>query len=244
MFFMSGAAGSVLGLLSALQSTSPSGQTGSATEGVDSNSNQSLFSLNTPTNATPTGSSGGGGWWSSPATMDALLSAQGQSGPDATGGASGSGASGIASIERFLSTPETQLGTASSADPPGATSDSVQGQGGHHHGHHGGIEQLLQSLDSQSGTSQTSTNADGSTTTTSTNADGSTTTTITNADGSTVTTTTPACSDSSASSGTSGATGTAGSSTASTGNLLERLIQQQAQIFGATTVGHTLSTTA
>ena len=233
MFFMSGAAGSVLGLLSALQSTSPSGQTGSATEGVDSNSNQSLFSLNTPTNATPTGSSGGGGWWSSPATMDALLSAQGQSGPDATGGASGSGASGIASIERFLSTPETQLGTASSADPPGATSDSVQGQGGHHHGHHGGIEQLLQSLDSQSGTSQTSTNADGSTTTT-----------ITNADGSTVTTTTPACSDSSASSGTSGATGTAGSSTASTGNLLERLIQQQAQIFGATTVGHTLSTTA
>jgi hypothetical protein len=222
MFFMSGAAGSVLGLLSALQSTSPSGQTGSATEGVDSNSNQSLFSLNTPTNATPTGSSGGGGWWSSPATMDALLSAQGQSGPDATGGASGSGASGIASIERFLSTPETQLGTASSADPPGATSDSVQGQGGHHHGHHGGIEQLLQSLDSQSGTSQTSTNADGST----------------------VTTTTPACSDSSASSGTSGATGTAGSSTASTGNLLERLIQQQAQVFGATPVGHTLSTTA
>jgi hypothetical protein len=243
MFFMSGAAGSVLGLLSALQSTSPSGQTGSATEGVDSNSNQSLFSLSAPTSTTPTGSSGGGGWWSSPATMDALLSAQGQSGPDAAGGASGSGVSGIASIERFLSTPETQLGAVSSADPSGATSDSVESQGGHHHGHHGGIEQLLQSLDSQSGTSQTSTNADGSTTTTITNADGSTTTTITNADGSTVTTTAPACSDSSAS-GTSGTTGTAGSSTASTGNLLERLIQQQAHIFGATTVGQTLSTTA
>jgi hypothetical protein len=162
--------------------------------------------------------------------MDALLSVQGQSGPDATGGASGSGVSGIASIERFLSTPETQLGAVSSADPPGATSEPVPGQGGHHHGHLGGIQQLLQSLDSQSGTNQTSTNADGSTTTT-----------ITYADGSTVTTTAPACSDCSAS---SGATGTAGSSTASTGNLLERLIQQQAHIFGAATVGQTLSTTA
>jgi hypothetical protein len=98
--------------------------------------------------------------------------------------------------------------------------------GGMYHHHHGADASDENSAASSSGDSPT---ADVGTTSVTTNADGSTTTTVTYADGSTVTTTAPAVTDTSR-----GSTGNVSNSagvppTARTNNVMETLIQMQAQ---------------
>jgi hypothetical protein len=97
-----------------------------------------------------------------------------------------------------------------------------QGQGGHHRHHHvgagGGGQNLLSLLAGANGSA---------TTQTTTNPNGTTTTSITYADGSTVSTTTAAPSGTAGSDVTSSS---AGGANVTGGNLLERLIQMQAQL--------------
>ena len=93
----------------------------------------------------------------------------------------------------------------------------------HHHMHAGGG----QSVNSSSSSSSSSSSADGTTTQSTTNPDGSTTTTVTYADGSSVVTTTPVAAQTG--SGTPG-TGASGQSNA---NLLQQLLQLQAQLVSA-----------
>jgi hypothetical protein len=106
------------------------------------------------------------------------------------------------------------------------TSAAEDSHAHHHHMHGagqggGGLADLLSSIDLTGATSQTATNADGSTSTT-----------ITYADGSTVTMTTPVSSSSdSSSSNSNGDSGS--SSSAKSNNLLERLIQMQAQLLAS-----------
>jgi hypothetical protein len=116
------------------------------------------------------------------------------------------------------------------------TSAAEDSHAHHHHMHGagpdqgGGLADLLSSTDLTGATSQTATNADGSTSTT-----------ITYADGSTVTMTTPASSSSDSSS--SNSNGNAGSSSSgSSNNLLERLIQMQAQLLAS--MANQISTSA
>ena len=126
--------------------------------------------------------------------------------------------------------PPSQPGADGSSDTGGATSDSqqTQGQSGHHHHHHhmdgangagGGGQspfQLLAAADN------------GATSQTSANANGSDTTTITFADGSTVSMTTAPPSGSSTS--TAATSPPAGGANVAGNNLLEQLIQMQAQL--------------
>lgn len=99
---------------------------------------------------------------------------------------------------------------------------------GHHH-HRGGGESQASASSGQNALDAllSSANASGATTQTASNSDGSTTTTISYADGSTVEMTTPAPATSD--SGTP-STGTSGPSSA---NLLEQLIQLQAQLLSS-----------
>jgi hypothetical protein len=180
--------------------------------------------------------------------MGTLLSAQGLSGVGATGstGSTGapSGSNLLGTIEQLLASIENQLGAGQASGAGDSDSDGVQGCGHHHHG--GGIEQLLRALDGRSGTdpSTASSGAGQSATTQNvTNVDGSTTTIITYADGSTVTMTSPTSLSGLDSSGAPAASGTPGSGSGPL-NPLERLIQQQAQMFAAVTAGQSLSTIA
>ena len=109
------------------------------------------------------------------------------------------------------------------ADPTGSQqAGASQGQGGHHHHHHmgaggSGSQSLLSLLAGTNGSATTQTTA---------NPNGTTTTSITYADGSTVSMT-------SAASGTSGSdatTSSAGGANVTGGNMIERLIQMQAQL--------------
>lgn len=250
MFFMAGAAASVLDFLGSMQSASGAKQNSAAGTAVP---NQSPFDIasaadggastgatsagatsagSTPAGATsapPNGSPGG--CWSCSETMSMLLEVQGQSNTGAAGGTGGTAGSDVlGTLEQLLATLENQLGAGQTATGADGSPDSVQGRhGGDHRG--GGIDQLLQALDSQSGTSRNVSNADGSTTTT-----------ITYADGSTVTMTSPASSSSNSSdpSGTSTASTSSGTGGGAV-NPLERLIQQQAQMFAAATAGQNLS---
>jgi hypothetical protein len=115
------------------------------------------------------------------------------------------------------------------------TSAAEQGHA-HHHMHGagqggGGLADLLSSTDLTGATSQTATNPDGSTSTT-----------ITYADGSTVTMTTPASSSSDSSSSNSNGNSGSSSSGSSNNNLLERLIQMQAQLLAS--MANQISTSA
>jgi len=110
---------------------------------------------------------------------------------------------------------------ASGADP--SSTQIGASQGGHHRHHHAGAggsggQNLLSLLTGTSGSSTTQTTA---------NPNGTTTTSITYADGSTVSTTSGAASGTAGSDATSSS---AGAANVSTGNLLERLIQMQAQL--------------
>jgi hypothetical protein len=108
-----------------------------------------------------------------------------------------------------------------SAQQPGATQSR---HGHHHHMHAGGNggQNLLSLLAGINGNA---------TTQTTTNPNGTTTTSITYADGSTVSTTTPAGGGMAGSDVTSAS---AGGANVTSGNLLERLIQMQAQLLAPT----------
>jgi hypothetical protein len=181
--------------------------------------------------------------------LSALFAAFNQQGPSATSSAAASSPSGN-TVPQFGSqmlqallalqqtsgsgsptqSPSSQPGADGSSDTGGATSDSqqTQGQSGHHHHHHhmdgangagGGGQspfQLLAAADN------------GATSQTSANANGSDTTTITFADGSTVSMTTAPPSGGSTSSTTTSQP--AGGANVAGNNLLEQLIQMQAQL--------------
>jgi hypothetical protein len=96
-----------------------------------------------------------------------------------------------------------------------------------HHAHGGGVH------GGQSADASSSSGTDGTTTQSTTNPDGSTTTTITYADGSSVEMTTPAVAQN------GGGTSDTGTGSQNNANLLEKLIQLQAQLVSA--AGSTLS---
>ena len=107
------------------------------------------------------------------------------------------------------------------ADTDAPQSDASQGQRGHHHHHMGaggsGGQNLLSLLSGASGSATSKTTA---------NPNGTSTTSITYADGSTVSMTTAA----SGTSGSDATTSSAGGANVTGGNMLERLIQMQAQL--------------
>ena len=117
---------------------------------------------------------------------------------------------------------------ASSTDPTQQAQAGQQAHHGHHH-HHGmggGGQNLLDALFSPSGaTSQTATNSNGSSTTTITYADGS----------SVALTSAPTSSTSASSSSASSDSSTAGTANVAGNNLIEQLIQMQAQLLNTTT---------
>ena len=244
MFMAAGVASSVASsALSYLQSLLAQGTSGAG--GTTADPLSTLLGDVSGSNDTSSGQDSASGTGPSTPTFDpgmmaALISLQGQ-GADGSQGPSSlfsqldTDGNGQISQSEF----ETVLGNdgidKSSADALFAKLDSngdgtisqselnqAQHAGGHHHHMHaggasgqGGASSLLSGAD-----------ASGATTQTTTNSDGSSTTTITYADGSTVEMTTPAASGDSGSSGT----GTNGSSNA---NLIERLIQMQAQLLNA-----------
>jgi hypothetical protein len=115
----------------------------------------------------------------------------------------------------------SQFANAVNDADPTSQSDASQGQRGHHHHHMGaggsGGQNLLSLL---SGASSSATSK------TTTNPNGTSTTSITYADGSTVSMTTAA----SGTSGSDATTSSAGGANVTGGNMLERLIQMQAQL--------------
>jgi hypothetical protein len=117
---------------------------------------------------------------------------------------------------------------------PGELAAATQSSGAHgHHHHHAGFAGQAQPGQSDPLTSLFGTSADGASTASATNADGSTTTTITYADGSAVTLTTP----SQASSGGAAPVTPAMAATQpppNAVNVLETLIQLQAQLLAPT----------
>jgi EF hand len=113
---------------------------------------------------------------------------------------------------------------------PGEFATATQSSGAHgHHHHHAGFAGQSQPGQSDPLTSLFGTSADGAASSTATNADGSTTTTITYADGSAVTLTTPAQASSGGVAPATPATIPVQSSPTSV-NVLETLIQLQAQL--------------
>jgi hypothetical protein len=189
MFFLAGAASSVLDFLASLQDTSGAKQTSAAGAATPSPNPFELPALNTAAsgaapNAAPTNEEPAGNMtncWSCPQTMSTLLSAQSQTttagGTGAGGTAAGgttpegttSGAAGSAGIDvqntiaQMLTALEDQVGAGQQTNGPDGSSGSMQGpQGAHHHRHARGIEQLLQAFDDPAGTNQSRTNSDGS----------------------------------------------------------------------------------
>ncbi len=248
------ALGAASSMLDALQSLTASKSSSPQTTGFG----QTVTSPFDVTGSAPQGSStpvtGAPGWSPiSPATMSALLAAQGQSSTATTTSAptspsdalkdlfsqldaNGDGQISKSEFENALGAGGTNLGQAddvfSKLDANGDGSVSLDemskalqgagGKGGHHHHHHvassdgsgdtsstGGsnLDSLLQALGGASSTSVT-------------NSDGSTTTSVTYADGSKVTMTSPA------------ATTSSGSATSSY-NIIEQMIQREAQAISA-----------
>jgi EF-hand domain pair len=115
---------------------------------------------------------------------------------------------------------------------PSEFAAATQSSGTHaHHHHHAGLADQSQSSQSDPLASLLGTGADGASSSTATNADGSTTTIITYADGSAVTLTTPAQASSASPTTTAAATQPPAPSV----NVLETLIQLQAQLLAPST---------
>src|ERR1700690_2561426 len=181
-------------------------------------------------------------------TMAALLSLQGQSTTGVTAqspsqlfaklDADGDGQISKSEFESALGNAGVSTSTADAlfakldANGDGSISQSelTSAKHGHHHHHmHGGGESQGSGSSGQNAidTLLSSAGANGATTKTATNADGSTTTTISYADGRTVDMTTPAVPANGAGSASTGASGQ------NTANLLEQLIQMQAQLLSS-----------
>ena len=220
MFFLAGAASSVLDLLGSLQGVAgASSAAGAAASGQGVfNAVASVTADGGATSGTGTASNGpsGGtsGCWSSPETMSALLGAQGQSGTTATGSTGGTtGSDVLGTIEQWLASLENQLGGGQAAS--GGAPDAVPGEGGRHAG---GIALVPQAFVSQP--VQDAISSDGSTT------------------ASTFTTPFVVSSDTSATSTPPPVPSVAPF------NQLERLIHQRAEMLAAVTAGQIFSTMA
>lgn len=168
-----------------------------------------------------------------PGTQNPSSNASSPTSPSSTSAATGTGAQfGPQTLQALLalqtdnSDPQTlaaqvsgalQDSDSASAQQPGAT----QGHHGHHHMRAGGSggQNFLSLLAGTNGSATTQTTA---------NPNGTTTTSITYADGSTVSTTTAAAAGGTAGSDVTSAS--AGGANVTSGNLLERLIQMQAQL--------------
>jgi hypothetical protein len=168
---------------------------------------------------TESGANGIGSWWSSNGSTNGLFSAQ---------ASSGTGASAIGGFSQLFATLESAAGFSAPSLPDGTADGSDMG------GNQGasGSGDAAQGAADTSGTSQSGTSQ--ATSQTVTNTDGSTTTTISYPNGSTVTMTTAAAAATTASAPSG--------STSFAGNLLQRLIHAQAQMFAAP--GQSLSTLA
>jgi hypothetical protein len=241
MFFMAGAATSVLDILGSLQGGSGAQKSSAANAASSSQSPFDIPASTSPatgasagTGAAPTGNTGN--CWSCTETMTALLTVQSQS----TAGSAGSDVLGT--IEQLLKSLENQLGAGQGTTGSDGTSDAMQGtdstkgsQRAHHH-HASGIEELLQALDSQIGNGQGAAVADGST------ANSDPTGVLGTASGLGFPLS-PQFAWSSDGAGASAGSFTAGSGISPV-NPLGRLMNLQAQMFAAATAGRNLSAIA
>lgn len=261
MLLALGAASSVWDALQSLTSSSKASSVQTAGSGQTATN---PFDIDGGASASAGGAFGtgaSGGLQISPQTMSALIAAQSQSGASSTAptdpsqalqdlfsqiDGNGDGAITKEEFENALGAGGTNIAAAddvfSKLDNNGDGSVSLDElkqalQGSGHHGHHhhmhagGGGD-----ADGANGTDPTTSSSDpllaalaGASSTSVTNADGSTTTSITYADGSKVSLTTPAASASSTSSASSSAT--------SSYNLIEQLIQREAQALSASISG-------
>lgn len=246
------ALGAVSSALDALQSlTSPKSSSPQTTGFSQSSTNPFDISGSSPASGSPAPATGGNGFTQiSPATMSALLAAQGQpstatttSAPTSRSGAlkdlfsqidaNGDGQISKAEFESALGAGGTNLAQAddvfSKLDKNGDGSVSLDemssalkgGRGRHHHHHVADSNDSSGASGSSSGTGGLSSDPllqalNGASSTSVTNSDGSTTTSVTYADGSKVTMTSPAAATSS------------GSATSSY-NVIEQMIQREAQ---------------
>jgi hypothetical protein len=244
----------------ALQSLTSSTKASSVQTTSFSQTAASPFDIDGGAAASAGGASGtgaSGGIQISPQTMSALIAAQSQSGTTNTSptdpsqalqdlfsqiDANGDGAITKQEFEKALGAGGTNIAAADDvfnkldSNGDGTVSldelkSALQGAGhhGHHHMHAGGAGQGGDA-DGDGGTNGSNTDPllaalAGASSTSVTNADGSTTTSVTYADGSKVSLITPAASTSSSSSASSSAT--------SSYNLIEQLIQREAQALSA-----------
>lgn len=238
------ALGAVSSAIDAFQSLTSSSKSSPATTGFSQASTASFDVTSTATDSSGTSSGTAGtmpGNGISPATMSALLAAQGQSsGTTATSmspsdalqdlfskiDGNGDGTISKSEFESALGAGGTNLAQADDvfgkldANGDGSVSldemsSALKGAGGqgHHHAHRAGGGK-------QSGEDSLLQALDGASSTSTTNSDGSTTTSVTYADGSTVTLTTPAPQTSS-------------TSASSSYNFIEQAIQREAQAISA-----------
>ena len=112
MFVLAGAAASVLDYLGSLHAASSVLQGSAAAGAAGSSASFDIGSAIAANDAGASTEAGGGGNWSSPATMDALISMQGQAAPS-TGSTSSASASSINLLERMIAQ-QAQLSTAAS----------------------------------------------------------------------------------------------------------------------------------
>ena len=235
---LAGAASSALDLLSSLTTGKSSSSTPVKT-GLTQNTTSPFALTTTSSSATQTSGSTGIGQSGalSPQTLSALFAAQDPSQTSSTSRSDalkdlfskldsngdgqisksefesnlGAGGTNTANADSVFGKLDTNGDGSVSLDELSAALKGKGGGHGHHHAHgvgggKGGQDALLQALDGASSTSVT-------------NSDGSTTTTMTYADGTTITMNSPAAASSNSS---------ASNSAASSYNLVERIIQKQA----------------
>lgn len=263
MLFALGAVSSIWDSLQSLTASNSSSSTTSAGQSQPASNPFDLGAGAQTSGTATTGFSGPSSAWSqiSPQTMSALIDAQSQSGTTNTAptdpsdalhdlfsqiDGDGNGKITKSEFENALGAGGTNLAAAddvfSKLDSNGdgtvsldELKNALQGAGGHHHHMHAGG-----SGDANSADGSTDPNADlllqalaSASSTSVTNSDGSTTTSITYADGSKVSLTTPAAS----------AASSASSSATSSYNLIEQMIQREAQALSAS-VASSLSVSA
>ena len=113
MFVLAGAAASVLDYLGSLHAASSVLQGSAAAGAAGSSASFDIGSAIAANDAGASTEAGGGGNWSSPATMDALISMQGQADAPTTGSTSSASASSINLLERMIAQ-QAQLSAAAS----------------------------------------------------------------------------------------------------------------------------------
>jgi Ca2+-binding protein (EF-Hand superfamily) len=256
------ALGAVSSAMDALQSLTSSKSTSPQTTGFTQSSTNpfDITSGQAPTGSQPQVTGGAGFTQISPATMSALIAAQGQASGASTTSTStttastdpssalkdlfsqidsngdgqisktefenalGAGGTNIAQADNVFNKLDANGDGSVSLDEMSKALQGSHGKGGHHHHH---VADSTGSASGTSGSGGSSSDAllqalNGASSTSVTNSDGSTTTSVTYADGSKVTMTAPAAS-------TTSSSGTSSSSATSSYNMIEQMIQREAQ---------------